>query len=244
MRAFITAALACTAMPAMAQDFGSVDAAGLYVPPQGCTLQLTVQSNRCRVSQHYTCAGDAPGDQHTVYFDREGMSYHSRIDTETRWMESHYLRDGVTEWLDEGSADHASFSELLETGRDDMDFIIRDNRGARMRYVGFDELPGTMVEIDGEPLMTTRFELTATLEDGTFVMSRRGEQFISRDMRRFFGGRESGRDWTGADIKSDDTPRTFRREGQEGFALTRPQFGCDEMVSDAVLAPAPHKTNA
>lgn len=238
----------CLALPAMADlnpdDYGTTDAAGLFSPPAGCTLELTVQSRSCNVSQYYTCSGDAPGDQHVVYFDRDGMSYHSRIDAETRWMESHYLRRNLSEQLVPEAQSHASFSRLVETGRDDMDFWIIDSNGTRIRYTGYDLLPGEAVEIDGEPLLTTRFELTARSINGDIIFTRRGEQYISTELRRFFGGRESGVNWTGAEIKTDDTPMTFRRAGQPGFATTVPQFGCEEMLSDAGHLPAPHKNNA
>ena len=238
----IPALATCLAAPAMADlnldDYGTVDAAGRFIPPAGCTLELTVQSLGCQVSQHYTCPEDTPGDQHAVHFDREGMSFHSRIDAETRWLESHYLRHNLTEWLVPEAQSHASFSRLVETGRDDMDFWTIDNNGTRIRYTGYDLLPGDSAVIDGEPLQTTRFELTARDINGEMIHTRRGEQYISIELGRFFGGRESGTDWTGAAIKGDDTPMTFRRAGQSGFGATVPQFGCEEMLSDAGIPPA------
>ena len=52
----------------------AVDAqAGTFTPPEGCTAFLTVQSRQCRVSNYYTCSGDAPGDQWRQDFDQEGV---------------------------------------------------------------------------------------------------------------------------------------------------------------------------
>ena len=45
---------------------------------------MTVQNRSCTVSQHYRCDADAPGDQWVEYFTREGATYRSRIDDETR----------------------------------------------------------------------------------------------------------------------------------------------------------------
>ena len=37
-------------------------AASTFTPPAGCTTWLTVQARACRVSHHYRCTADAPGD--------------------------------------------------------------------------------------------------------------------------------------------------------------------------------------
>ena len=73
---------------------------GLFTPPEGCTGLLTVQSRGCRVSNHYNCAADAPGDQWRADFDQEGIFFVSRIDCEAQWVESYDMFPTVRQTLD------------------------------------------------------------------------------------------------------------------------------------------------
>lgn len=201
--------------------------AGNFTPPQGCRLEVTIQNRGCTVSQHYRCAADGAGDQRVTYFTPEGPTYQSRIDKETRWLESTDLRTGVTDVLEDGAADDASFSTLLATGRDDFDFWTRSNDGERLRHVGHDELTGEKVQIDGVPLEITRFALTTRNEQGDVLIERKGQQFISRAQGRFYGGIETSSDWTGAVEDSNDSPVSFAFPGQPGFGATTPEYDCD-----------------
>lgn len=219
MRAIITAALLTSAL-------ASPVAAANFKPPQGCTLELTVQHRSCTVAQHFRCSADAEGDQWVAYFTREGLTYQSRIDVETRWMESTDTISGVTDLLVEEAADHASLSELLAKGRDDFDFWTVSNAGERLRHIGYDVLTGTTM-IDGVTLDTTRFDLKTFSEGGELLISRTGSQFISREFGRFYGGVESSEDWTGQKETTNDTPVQFIKPGEEGFASTEPEYDCD-----------------
>ncbi|WP_347268025.1 hypothetical protein [Paracoccus sp. (in: a-proteobacteria)] len=213
-------------------------AAANFTPPEGCRLEVTVQNRSCTVSQHYRCTGDAPGDQWVVYFTPEGASYQSRIDRETRWMESVDLDSGLIDRLEDEARDHASFSTLLAEGRDDFDFWTRSNSGERLHHVGHDELTGETVQIDGVPLEVTRFELTTFGETGDVLIRRRGQQFISRAQGRFYGGVETSDDWTGARQETNDSPVRFAFPGQPGFGSTTPEYDCDlQMVRDRIPAP-------
>lgn len=208
----------------------------MFAPPEGCRLHMTVQERSCSVSQHYTCAGDAPGDQWTAYFDAEGMASVSRIDKETRWLESTSASTGVTDRLEPKAARHASLSQLLETGRDDFDFWTRSDDGERMHHVGHDELTGERITIDGVALERTRFRLETFGANGDLLVTREGGQYVSRDHARFYGGAETDSDWTGAIESFDNSPVRFVRPGQLGFGSMVPQFGCEAQM---VRAPAP-----
>ena len=214
-----------------------------FTPPEGCRLEVTIQNRGCTVSQHFRCGGDAPGDQWVRYFTREGASYQSRIDRETRWMESTNLLTGLTDVLEEDAADHASFGTLLRTGRDDFDFWTRSQDGERLRHVGHDELTGEKVEIDGVPLEVTRFDLTTSNEAGDVLIRRRGQQFVSRAQGRFYGGVERSEDWRGTVEETNDSPVTFAFPGAPGFGSTTPEYDCDlQMVGGQGAAPARQPT--
>ncbi|MFV0299808.1 MAG: hypothetical protein ACK5IP_02825 [Paracoccus sp. (in: a-proteobacteria)] len=229
--ALIAAALlGLSALPGRAADF---------TPPQGCKLEMTVQNRGCTVSQHYRCSADATGDQRVTIYTQDGPVYQSRIDRETRWMESTSLVNGIHDELEPRADDHASFSTLLETGRDDFDFWTQSNDGQRLHHVGHDELPGDKVTIDGVPLEVTRFELTTYSEAGDVLIERKGQQFISRAHGRFYGGIENSTDWTGAVLNENDSPVTFAFPGQSGFGATRPEYDCDQqMVGGQPASPA------
>ena len=105
--------------------------AATFTPPEGCKLEITVQNRGCTVSQYYRCDSDAAGDQRVTIFTTDGPVYQSRIDKETRWMESANLVNGLTDVLEPEAKDHASFSTLEKTGRDDFDFWTLSNDGQR-----------------------------------------------------------------------------------------------------------------
>lgn len=209
-----------------------VHAAGPFVPPEGCRLEMTVQNRGCSVSQHYRCAADAPGDQRVTYLGENGPLHISRIDSETRWMESMDPQTGLVDRLEEDSArDHASLTTLLATGRDDFDFWTVSDTGQRLRHVGHDELTGETVDVGGVPLEKTRFELVTYDEAGEVLMTRRGQQFVSRVHRRFYGGVETAEDWTGVVQETDDSPVSFAFPGQPGFASSTPQYDCRMLMT-------------
>lgn len=202
-----------------------------FTPPAGCTLNVTVQSRGCSVAQHYTCTADPEGHQRSAHFGREGLYHLSTIDAETRWIESQSTGSGLVERLVEQAESHASFSRLLETGRDDFDFWTETNDGQRLRHQGHDILTGETVVIDGQTLERTTFQLTTRSEAGEVLITREGGQFISRDFGRFYGGVETGSDWTGAQTQTDGSPVLFTFPGEAGFGSTTPQFDCDQLLT-------------
>lgn len=210
--------------------------AGTFMPAQGCELKMTVQLRGCVAAQEFVCSSDAPGDQWVTYFDQEGPRYTSRIDKETRWMESINLRNGIVDVLEPDAADHASFSTLLRTGHDDFDFWTRSNSGERLRNIGEDRLTGETTVIDGVPLQLTEFQLKVYSEAGELLIDSKGQQFVNADHGRFYGGVEERSDWTGEQQKTDDSPVTFAMPGEDGFGSTDPVFDCDmQMVKSHPL---------
>jgi len=205
--------------------------AASFTPPGGCQMTMTVQNRSCTVSQYYTCSADPEGYQRSAHFGLDGLFHLSTIDAETRWIESQSVGSGLIERLVEGAEDDASFSELIETGRDDFDFRTEAEDGLQLHHQGFDVLTNETVTIDGQSLERTRFQLTTRSADGEVLIERSGTQYVSRDFGRFFGGVETSSDWTGARRESDDSPVLFIFPGEAGFGSTTPQFDCDQLMT-------------
>lgn len=220
--AAMVAMLALSALPGHAATFTA---------PQGCKLEVTVQNRGCTVSQYYRCSADPEGHQRSAIFGQDGLTHTSRIDAETRWIESSDPQSGLEDRLIEDAADHASFSTLIETGRDDFDFWTESNSGERLHHVGEDMLTGETVTIDGIELEQTRFRLTTRDAAGEVLITRDGQQFINRAMGRFFGGIETQADWTGERRETNDSPVLFHFPGEVGFGDTTPQFDCDQLMT-------------
>lgn len=212
--------------------------AGTFKVPQGCTAFATVQMRSCQVSQHYRCDGDAPGEQWTVQMDGEGPHYASKIDSETRWIESYDLITGEADRLGE-EADPASFSTLLQEGRDDFDFFTESNMGELRRFVGHDRLTGATRTIDGIVLEETAFEIAAYDTDGNQIWTRRGNQFIHRGWRIFFPGTEHFENAFGDQADTQDTPVEFALPGDKGFLQDEPQHDCNTLTAALQLPAKP-----
>jgi hypothetical protein len=206
---------------------------GTFSPPAGCKGWLTVQSRGCRVSNHYRCSADAPGDQWRADFDQEGIFFVSRIDRETQWVESFDMFPTTRQTLIPDPADPASFSTLLSTGLDTFDFGLMQDDGPQSRVRGFDKLTGRSVVIDGVDLEETEFEYSETAPDGTVLRSAKGNEFIHRDWRLFLAGTS---EWEGPDgpVAVDGTPKQFIFPGEPGFFTTEPIFDCDVTMSQGM----------
>lgn len=213
-----------------------VHAGGKFAPPAGCQAYVTVQMRDCQVSQHYRCEKDATGDQWAAFLDAEGPFYVSRIDAETRWMESFDLITGGSDRL-LSETDPASFTTLITTGRDDYDFSTESDSGVVRRYTGHDQLTGETVVIDGVRLERTRFDLTARGDNGDVLWRRTGQQLIHRDWRLFFADREDFEDAFGGRQSVIDTPVDFAFPGEKGFLAADPVYDCDMTMTDAPTRP-------
>ncbi|MFN3936811.1 MAG: hypothetical protein ACK4KW_04455 [Gemmobacter sp.] len=224
--------LACLAGAAIAACSGVAVASGAFAPPEGCTGFLTVQSRNCKLSNHYICEGDPPGDQWRVDFGQYGPYFVSRIDRETQWVESISLTDGLRTVLLPDPVDPASFSGLLVTGTDTFDFRQLRDDGLETRVRGFDTLTGRKVVIDGVTLEETSFEFRETLADGTQIARARGREYISREWRMFLSGPSEWDDGEGW-LPMDFSPVEFIRPGEPGFFSTQPKYECDALMSQA-----------
>lgn len=216
--------------------------AGSFVPPEGCTTFMTVQSRQCRVSNHYKCTADTSGDQWRADFDQEGPYFLSRINAEAEWVESFDLGEvAVRQTLDPNPADRASFSELLTNQIDTFAFGLSRDNGEQTRVSGFDRLTGRSFQIDGITLQETEYEFTETDLEGTVLRQARGNEYIHPDWRLFFAGPS---EWNGGDgefVPMDGSPVQFIFPGEPGFASIEPLFDCDPLMTEAEspLVPVP-----
>ncbi|TKA97301.1 hypothetical protein FAZ78_06785 [Cereibacter changlensis] len=213
------------AQPAAAQGF---------TPPEGCTGFMTVQSRGCRVSNHYRCEKDAPGDQWRADFDQQGVFFLSRIDSEAQWVESYEMFPTVAQVMDPNPQDPASFTELLG-GTDTYAFGLSKDSGERSEVSGFDRLTGRTVVIDGIPLEETAFEFTETSIGGSVLRRARGREYIHRDWRLFFSGPTEWDAGDGSFVPVDGSPMQFIFPGEPGFAATQPIFDCDAILSQSPM---------
>lgn len=212
--------------------FGAPATAANFTPPEGCAAFLSVQSRGCTVSHYWICEGDPEGTHWRISFDQEGAFHLSFTDQEFRWLKSFDLRSDLDTVLVEPETDPASLSELLETGRDTMTFTLRrsqDGFSDERAYTGFDALTGQQVIVDGLTLEQTEFAYQYDGPDGP--VRTRGNQFVSRDLRIFFGGVEEVILPSGETIAYDASPVEFAREGEAGFLDSQPRFDCGEIVS-------------
>lgn len=217
----MAAALACA--PALPARAGT-----LFQPPEGCAVYLTTQNRGCRVVNHYTCPAIDPDHRWSHRFVPGSDAWVSRIDGEAQWLESG--TEAEPDWMrtQRPVEDAGNVSELIETGVDSYDFIQRSRSGIVERVSGFDKVIGK-VEVDGEPLLRTRFEATFRNVDGRVTRRVTGEEYVSERHRRFFGdtliemheGREIARHSRG--------PVEFLYPDDEGFRSLDPQYDCDVM---------------
>jgi hypothetical protein len=223
-------------------------AAGTWQPPEGCQIFLTVQSKGCRVSNHYRCAADAPGDQWRADFDQEGLFFVSRINFETEWVESLESNPPVRQILDPNPEDAASFSELIATGADTYVFSLSRDDGTHSNVQGADRLTGQVLTIDHIPLEVTEFDFIETDDAGNQLHAAHGNEYISREWRLFFAGPGETDLGDGQWRPIDGSPMEFVLPDEPGFASSRPIYDCDALTAhttpdqkpaaDAAILPA------
>lgn len=204
-----------------------------WTAPEGCEITMTVQAKACRVSNHYTCAGDPAGDKWRADFDQEGLFFQSRINDEAEWVESIETNPRVIQTLDPGAADPASFSELLSSGMDTFEFALSKDDGSHTRVNGFDRLTGRTLRIDGVALEETEFDFTETDDAGTVLRRARGHEYISRDKRMFFAGPGETDFGDGMWRPIDGSPVDFVFPGEPGFGSGQPIYDCDALTAQA-----------
>lgn len=214
-------------------------ATAIFTPPKGCHVEFTAQLHGCRVENHYRCDADPAGERRISFADQTGEYFISQIDSETRWIASVSPQDGTMDALDaKASADNASFTTLLATGRDDYDFVTRSNSGETQRYIGYDHLTGESVTIGGQPLERTEFSIRIEGADGQLLATREGHQLISRSLRVFFGDTETFTPAGAGPEPDTSTPVSIAFPGQSGFAAAKPIFDCDMQMS--LMSANPH----
>lgn len=198
--------------------------AGFFTPPAGCTVYLTVQSRSCTVSHHWTCAGNAPGEQWRGDLDANGLVYVGQIDSEAQWLKSYFTDSAEEETLIQPARDPSNLTALLATGSDTYDFSLETTNGVQ-NVVGMDRIVERDVMIDGERLHRTAFEIRINAADGTLLYTDKGSEYVSEKHRRFFAG--TGR-FAQPDTPTDynQSPVEFIYPGERGFLDDQPKYDC------------------
>ena len=217
------------AMLAISPLTASFTVAQEFTLPEGCEAYLTIQNTSCTVSHHFICDFDPAGEQRRASLDEAGLSYVGKINGEAEWVESFHLRAGHTERLG-SSPDPMSMSDLLAGEVDTWEFITESAEVGENRYVGYDQLTGESIEIDGITLLRTEYALTAYDAEGNESWNAAGREFVHPEWRMFIGGQSTYTTSEGA-FDSDDTPVEFIFPGEAGFLSVNPKFGCGVELS-------------
>lgn len=207
--------------------------AGDFTPPGGCTVYLTVQSRGCMVSHHWTCEGNAPGQQWSGDIDATGLVYVGQIDHEAQWLKSYYTQAAEEETLVEPAIDPANLTALFATGTDTYDFMLDDTNG-RMRVFGVDRIVERDLMIDGERLHRTEFDIRVTDLEGTLLYADQGSEYVSEKHRRFFSGTGRFRQ-PETPIEYDQSPMEFIYPGETGFLSDEPKYDCAVVTARHVI---------
>lgn len=224
-RSFSLACVVCATLATGAE----AQEAGLFTPPEGCTAYLTVQHRSCRVEHHFTCA-DTGTDRWRIVYEEEGPIYLSRINAEAQWLSSRGMPSGGETVTLLPAKDPASMTQLLNEGFDAFDFEQQRPDGRIERVVGEDRIIGDPIQIDGEPLYQTEFNVTFYTRAGEVIGTYGGNEFVSPRHRRFFAGQ--GRSiFDGVEAEFDRTPKTFHYPDEAGFLVNRPIYDCGVMMS-------------
>ncbi len=217
---------------ALAGSLGPAQA-DLFTPPKGCTAFLTVQSKSCEVLHHWTCNNAPQGDIWLVSVGQHGPNMVQHMDSEFRWLDSYSLHSSHSTRLITPEPDPNSFRELLATGYDSFDFSQATYENGRKtgveRVRGYDQLTGTTVKIDGEPLLVTEFEIDITTDDGRTIRTT-GNQYVSERFRLFFQGRET-ENADGDVYQYDNSPVRFIEPGEPDFLDNTPHYGCNQVMT-------------
>lgn len=204
-------------------------AAQEFTLPEGCEGYVTIQSTSCTVSHHFICNFDAAGEQRRATLDEEGLTYVGKINSEAEWVESFHLRSGHTERLI-SSPDAMSMTDLLAGDLDTWDFTTESAEVGDSQYVGFDQLTGENVVIDGVELLGTEYSLTAFDAEGNENWVASGREYVHPEWRMFIAGKSS---YTagGETFENDNTPVEFIFPGEPGYLSVNPKFGCGVELS-------------
>ncbi|SMX40756.1 hypothetical protein [Maliponia aquimaris] len=202
---------------------------GSFAPPEGCESYLTVQAQNCVVTNHYVCPAIDPEHQFRTDFGEAGPYFTSRIDNKAHWVSSGPPDDPEETRTVPPPGDPGDVDELIANGVDTFDFYQESPQEGRTRITGYDRIVGE-IEIDGEPLFRTEFEMTRTDESGRVIEHVTGKEYVSERHRRFFAGFAAdvidGREAAGI----DRSPVEFIYPGEPGFGATYPRYGC-ELIS-------------
>ncbi len=199
-----------------------------FTPPEGCQLFATVQNRACGVSLLWRC-DHAEGDFWEANFSDEGLESVVSYNRDYQWLDAAYTWDSSHEKYTPPAIDPISRSDLIGTGLDTYDFIMRRSTPDRrydIRIIGADMLTGATRTIDGYELEEVQTRIEILDDEGFTEYASQGTQYYSRDLGLFFIGTEEVFGPEGSTFW-DDAPRDIILPGEPGFGTTRPFYGCN-----------------
>ena len=210
-----------------------------YLPPEGCTAFLTVQSQTCNVSILWQCDQDPAGHKWDAYFDTGGLQFLTNYSDQYAWMETRSYLDDSTEVTTDDPIDPISLTTLLSTGEDTyvFDLLRTENEGTRVLHVsGTDNLLDDKMTIDGHDFRLIHYDLTITEEDGTIFYRAAGEQLFSPEYKVFLTYRDGVIEDHGVN-RYESLPIDIILPGEQGFADPNPLYGCNADAFDEDATP-------
>lgn len=218
-----------TGLVALTCAGGATAQGGLFVPPADCETYLTVQSRSCVVTNHYVCPEIDPDHKYRTDFGEAGPYFTSRIDGDGQWVTSGPPDNPTRTRTITPVDDPGSVEELISTGVDSFDFYQQAEGGVLTRVTGYDRIIGE-VEIDGEPLYRTEFEMTRRDAAGSVIEHVQGKEYVSGVHKRFFAGFAADVTAEGREANGRDrSPVEFIYPGEPGFRGIYPRYDCELM---------------
>ncbi len=217
--------LACLTAPAplalgVAVALSSAAQAETFVPREGCSHVVTIQSQGCTVRNVVTCPkmGDGP----LVYTTgKDGKVVATAFDADGATMFTGPQDAGM---LLKDRTDLFSLATLTAQGTDSYDYTMTGHDGAEIRFAGTATLTGETVDIDGRNLLviTTRQAVTPP---GSVPVESEISAYLDQELALVLTA--EARDLATGAVMFQRAPVDYLFPGEDGALATEPLIGCE-----------------
>lgn len=210
----------CAAVPAFAQNRAEI--------PEGCTPLYTMQKASCEVETLFTCDKGRDVRFISLVYDTEGLNLIEVEDAEYRFLSAAYPQSGM-QISNTPISGEESLSGLLETGISEyvehLEFSSADGTSFTAEGRFTVKLTDRKVVIDGETLFEIDRSSLIRYSVGESTEQNVGVGYYYPRFAVLMSGRNRQTGANGVTV-SDTSPITFDFEGDRGFLVTVPLFGC------------------